>query len=257
MRPPLVLAYHGLGSIARELDPHNLMLEPDRFRRQVSSLKRRGYRFVPLLEMVGYLEHASEPPAGLCALTFDDGSADNLEVLVPLLRELQAPATVFACPGLLGRAHFAMEPASGVRLMNADELRELDAEPLVEVGSHTTYHDELSTSSAEDAHREMVDSKRALEELLGRPVRSFAYPKCGYSEACPDAARRAGYDVAVTCGGRGGWRPFELARASVDSLDGRITFALKSRGLFGPLRDSAVGRVARAAVRPVRHSNSS
>ena len=99
----------------------------------------------------------------------------------------------------------------------------------------------------------MATSKDALERLLQRPVASFAYPKCGYSAPCPEAARRAGYSVAVTCGRYGGWRPFELTRESIDSLDGRTTFALKSRGLFRPLRESAPGRAARALARPVRH----
>ena len=138
-------------------------------------------------------------------------------------------------------------------MMLAEELRELAASPFAEIGSHTTTHADLSGASEAEAYREMVSSKRALEELLQRPVESFAYPKCGYSLACPEAARRAGYKVAVTCAGLGGWRPFELSRESIDSLDGRFGFALKSRRLFWPLRESSPGRFARAAVRPLRH----
>ena len=88
---------------------------------------------------------------------------------------------------------------------------------------------------------------------LQRSIQSFAYPRCLYSGACPEAARKAGYTVAVTSVGLGGWRQFELTREAIDSLDGRIGFALKSRRLFWPLRESTFGRVARAAVRPVRH----
>ena len=253
MRPPLVLAYHGLASLPRALDPHNLMLEPTRFRRQMETLKRRGYQFITLSALVGELERGDRPPDGVCALTFDDGTVDNIEVLAPLLAELGTPATVFACPGLLGTPHFDMPKSAHVRLMDADQLRELASSPLVEIGSHTNAHADLSSATAEDAYREMATSKDALEQLLQRPVASFAYPKCGYSAPCPEAARRAGYSVAVTCGRYGGWRPFELTRESIDSLDGRTTFALKSRGLFRPLRDSAPGSAARALARPVRH----
>ena len=252
MRRALILAYHGLGSFPRPLDPDNLMIEPARFRAQVNSLRRRDYRFVSLSELADGLAGRS-PRDGLCALTFDDGTADNLALLAPMLAELELPATVFVCPGLLGASHFAMPAAAGVRLMDADELRELARSPLVEIGSHTNTHVDLSAATAEEAYREMASSKSALEALLGRPIESFAYPKCDYSEACPDAARRAGYSVAVTCAGRGGWRRFELARESIVSLDRRVTFALKSRGLFLPLRESLPGRLARLAVRPVRH----
>jgi peptidoglycan/xylan/chitin deacetylase (PgdA/CDA1 family) len=252
MRPPLVLAYHGLGRFSRSLDPHNLMVDPERFRAQVNVLRRRGYRFVALSEFARHLDEG--PPArGTCVLTFDDGTVDNLELVAPLLAELDAPATFFVCPGLLGEPHFDMPARAGVRLMNAGELRELASSSLVEIGSHTMAHTELSSASEEDAHREMAESRAALEDLLQRPVHSFAYPKCGYSPACPEAARRAGYAVAVTCADLGGWRRFELCRESVDSLDGGVGFALKSRRLFWPLRRSLPGRLARAAVRPLRH----
>ncbi len=253
LRPAVVLAYHGLGSYPRALDPHNLMVRPERFRAQMATLLRRGYRFVTLSE----LAHRMQEPrggGGVCALTFDDGTVDNLEVLAPMLAELEIPATVFACPGLLGEPHFAMPAQAGVRLMDAEELRALAAAPLIEIGSHTNTHVDLSAASAEEAHGEMASSRAALEELLQRPVETFAYPKCRYSSACPEAARRAGYTLAVTCGGLGGWRPYELTRESIDPLDGRVSFALKSRRLFRPLRESLPGRLARSAIRPLRHA---
>lgn len=252
LRPSLVLAYHGLGSYARQLDPHNLMVPSAQFRGQMETLLRRGYRFVTLHEL-GERIAAGAPGGGECALTFDDGTLDNLEVMAPLLSELELPATVFACPDLLGQPHFAMPAEAGVRLMNAEELLKLASSPFVEIGSHTNAHADLSAATSEKAYREMGSSKQALEDLLQKPVDTFAYPKCGYSSACPDAARRAGYQVAVTCGGRGGWQRFELARESVDSLDGRLSFALKSRRLFLPLRESVPGRLLRTAARPLRH----
>ncbi|TMK97744.1 MAG: polysaccharide deacetylase family protein [Actinobacteria bacterium] len=252
MRPALVLAYHGLGTFPKTLDPHNLMLDPARFRRQVLTLMRRRYGFVTLSELVEHLDRGT-PPDGVCALTFDDGTADNVELLAPLLEELEIPATVFACPGLLGADHFAMPAAARVRLMDAGQLRALACSPLVDIGSHTSTHVDLSSATGEEAYEEMASSKRALEDLLQRPVNFFAYPKCGYSPSCPDAARRAGYLAAVTCAGLGGWRRFELTRVSIDSLDRRLSFALKSRGLFAPLRNSPPGKLARALARPLRH----
>ena len=157
---------------------------------------------------------------------------------------------------LIGEFPSAALSSAGVRLMTAEELMKLASSPLVEIGSHTSSHADLSQASEEDAYREMADSRGTLQELLQLPIDSFAYPKCGYSPACPAAARRAGYSAAVTCAGLGGWSRFELARESVDSLDGRIGFALKSRGLFWPLRRSLPGRLARAAARPLRHGAS-
>jgi hypothetical protein len=67
MRPPLVLAYHGLARFARQLDPRNLMVDPTRFRWQILGLRRRGYRFVRLSEFVAFMEEGRPPIA--CVLS--------------------------------------------------------------------------------------------------------------------------------------------------------------------------------------------
>jgi peptidoglycan/xylan/chitin deacetylase (PgdA/CDA1 family) len=252
LRPPIVLAYHGLGEVPRAHDPHNLMLPPEEFTGHVRRLLARGYEFVKMRAFAERL-HAGASLRGVCALTFDDGSADNHALLPELLARLGVPATLFVCPGLFGEPHPFLAPESGVRLMTLEDARELTGLASVEVGSHTIGHDVLDDADPDTAYREMADSKQMLEDVLGTSVVSFAYPDCGYSPACPAAAQRAGYTSAVTCGGRGGLRPYELSRESLDPLDTRVLFALKSRGLFHPLYRSAPGRLARAALRRRRH----
>ena len=240
--PSLVLHYHNLGDVPRALDPHNLTVTAKAFDAQVGALRRRGYEFLSATEFASRLGPEGPPP-GLCSLTFDDGSVDNLTVLPEILERHGAKATVFACPGLLGAEHPGFASGARVRLMNAAELIELADIGSVEIGSHTNDHTELDEATAEEAYEEMASSKAALEELLQRPVTSFAYPSCGYSAACPEAARRAGYDVAVTCILRGGWSRYELQRESITAFDGRAAFAIKSRRLWAALHDSPVGRV--------------
>jgi peptidoglycan/xylan/chitin deacetylase (PgdA/CDA1 family) len=248
---PLVLAYHGLARVPRALDPTGLMLPPGDFRRQVNLLRSRGYGFVKQADFARSLGAGGAD--GLCSLTFDDGSQDNLAVLLPLLRELGLPATVFVCPGLLGQPYPFLPESAGLRLMDRDELLELAADPLIEIGSHTVDHTALATASASEAYEAMAAGKQAVEELVGAEAASFAYPDCAYSPECPAAAERAGYTSAVTCGDRGGLEPFELRRESPDPMDGRLAFELKVRGLYYRLRGSAPARLVRAATRPVRH----
>ena len=92
-----------------------------------------------------------------------------------------------------------------------------------------------------------------LFRSLGEPIPSFCYPGCLYSPACPEAARKAGYTSAVTCGARGSWDPFQLKRETLHTPDGQVTFALKSRGLFYGIRETPPARLARWATRPYRH----
>jgi peptidoglycan/xylan/chitin deacetylase (PgdA/CDA1 family) len=252
----VVLTYHALGTrLPREQDPANLVVPPEAFRSQLLSMRRRGYEFIRLLDLAANLENGSAPK-GMCAVTVDDGTLDNLTILEPILRELQVPVTVFACPGLLGEPHPDLAPEAGVRLMDEDELRQLDQSDWVEIGSHTSEHTELVDADAGLALRLMTESREQLEGLLDHPVLSFAYPNCTYSASCPGAAARAGYQVAVTCGQRGGWRRYELHRELIDGLDSRLTFELKARGVFRLLYDLPVGRVGRWAVRSRRHPDS-
>jgi len=247
-RPPLVFVYHGLGELRPRLDPRQMMLSPKRFRHQLRSLDKRGYEFVTVSEFADRLSDGVAPTA-LCALTFDDGLRDSFEILPSVVAEFQAAATVFVCSGMLGQPHPSFPPDAGVRLMTAEELRRLADFDSIEIGSHTRRHTNLGEADAEQAYEEMVASKHELEELIGRPVSSLAYPYCSYSRACPEAAKRAGYKVAVTCAPHGGWRRYELYRESAKSRDGRLVFALKSRGLWQPLRAFAPGRLAHILAR--------
>lgn len=81
------------------------------------------------------------------------------------------------------------ELAPDWRPMTKDEVVTLGAGGLVEIGAHTITHPVLATYSAEAARREIGESRRALEQLVGRPVTSFAYPFGGQADYCGDTVR--------------------------------------------------------------------
>jgi len=249
-RPWVVLAYHAVGDVAPEHDPDQLVQPPDKLEWQLGTLVARGYEFVTASEFAGRLR-AGAPLEGVCAVTFDDGTSDNLTALPPILKRLGIPGTVFACPGLLGLDDPYIAPESGIRIMDPDELREL-AQLGFEIGAHTNRHADLEAATSEQAFEEMTSCKHALEELLSRPVETFAYPFCRYSAACPGAAERAGYLAAFTCGGRGGRLPFELRREMMDRRDGRVAWALKARRRYHETLDLPPVRLALAARRSLR-----
>jgi peptidoglycan/xylan/chitin deacetylase (PgdA/CDA1 family) len=241
----LVLAYHVIGDVARAHDPHNLAVSESALRSQVQTLRRRGYAFVTMAELARRLPQGARK---LCALTFDDGAHDRVP---ELLAELGVPGTLYVCPGLDGVPHPFLAAEAGVRLLTRAEIAALPEH--VEVGAHTLRHTVLADADAETARREMAACKADLEALRGRPVTSFAYPECGYSPPCPGVARETGYATAVTCGQRGSLAPHELRRVSIDALENRLTWALKSRDLWRVAYSSPPGRLARAVARPLRH----
>jgi len=87
------------------------------------------------------------------------------------------------------------------RPMTKNEVRQLDKGSVVEVGSHTVAHPVLSSLNA-DAQRDQIRrDKTTLENLLGRQVRSFAYPfgnRPDYNRASVNAVREAGFEIACS-----------------------------------------------------------
>lgn len=87
-----------------------------------------------------------------------------------------------------------------------------------EVGSHSARHAILSEETPAEQRRDLVDSRRQLQDRLSIGVELLAYPNgtpLDYDEATVDAASTAGYDGAVTTidgANTGGTPPFELRR---------------------------------------------
>ena len=89
------------------------------------------------------------------------------------------------------------------RPMVPDEVRRLREFPLIEIGAHGLHHRSLPHLSPESRHRDVFESRSALERLTAGPVTSFAYP---FGDVTPDAVETvmsAGFQVAVSCETRG------------------------------------------------------
>jgi peptidoglycan/xylan/chitin deacetylase (PgdA/CDA1 family) len=247
-RWPVILAHHSVAIGPRHEDPTFLRVHPDRFRQQIEVMLDAGYTFVTVAEFARRVGQDG-PPRGLAALSFDDGLQDNHAVVLPLLRALGIPATVYVTTGLIGGTYPWME--GGIPMMNEDEIREL-AEAGVEIGAHTVNHPDLSMLDQRECMHEMMESRRELERITSRPVETFAYPACEYGDAAVAAAGEAGFLAAVTCGGRGGWDLLTIKRSLITGKDGLPSFILKVAGLYQPLFDAPAGRMIRHTTRPLR-----
>ncbi len=85
--------------------------------------------------------------------------------------------------------------------LNAEEVRTIANDPLIDIGGHTISHPRLKDLSDKEAFSEIIRNKQDLEKLTGKPVDCFAYPY-GTVEACGirefTYAEKAGYKIAVT-----------------------------------------------------------
>jgi peptidoglycan/xylan/chitin deacetylase (PgdA/CDA1 family) len=82
--------------------------------------------------------------------------------------------------------------------LTADELRSLAAGGL-EIGAHTVTHPVLASLDADEQAGEISQGKSDIEDLVGRPVTSFAYPYGGrtdFTDESVEAVRAAGFQRA-------------------------------------------------------------
>ena len=218
-----VLCYHSIADLkGTGLEPYGV--PPARFKRQLRLLARL-FTFIDAEEFTRFLSGAGVPRRAIL-LTFDDGLVDLADAGLPTLRELHAPAVVFAVTGLLGGLNEWSRHSEGtpLQLLDADGLRVLK-ESDVTIGAHTRTHRSLRGLPADEAAEEVEGSIHDLESLsLGRPS-LFAYPYGEYDEAAKRVAADAGLAGAFTT------KP-GLARPTGDPYEiPRIEIVRRDRGL--------------------------
>jgi peptidoglycan/xylan/chitin deacetylase (PgdA/CDA1 family) len=117
-------------------------------------------------------------------------------------------------------------PRATHRALSPGELGELAQGGLVEIGCHTVTHPKLASLPASLQRDEINQSKSSLEELVGRRIKSFAYPygrPCDYTAETVTVVKEAGFDSACsTSNGVVSRRSnrFELPRFQVPDVDG-------------------------------------
>jgi peptidoglycan/xylan/chitin deacetylase (PgdA/CDA1 family) len=95
-------------------------------------------------------------------------------------------------------------------LMTRSQIVELDRMGM-EIGSHTKNHAILPELTDERVRLELVESRKALEDLLGKPVPAFCFPKGKFDLRTCRLVREAGYKVARTTVGFRTERNFDPA----------------------------------------------
>jgi peptidoglycan/xylan/chitin deacetylase (PgdA/CDA1 family) len=232
-RPLTVIMYHSISGEGGEW-----AVAPDRFAEQLEYLSR-NYPIIRLSDAPAFLAGSSAERS--IALTFDDAYTDCLECALPLLQGKSIPFTVFVPVRFIGGTNewdWMNGRAPKLAIMNAAQLRELLRSPLVEIGSHSVDHLSMRSLPRSEIERQVVNSKRTLEQLLSCAVTAFAYPYgqlSDFSRQTEDAIGRAGYHVAVTT--RWGSmnrvdRPLALRRIWFSIHDGPEQIRAKVQGDF-------------------------
>ncbi len=87
-----------------KLYPH-LAVDTLAFRRQLTWMRKRGYTFLHFSDIARLRKEQKSLPNRSALIYFDDGYKDNLVNAMPILRELDIPATIFITTGFIDGTH--------------------------------------------------------------------------------------------------------------------------------------------------------
>ena len=100
----LILMYHRVLPPlhpARETEQAGMYVSPETLAMHVEVLTKY-FTLVHLDDWLRNVDAGRTPPKNSCAITFDDGWRDNYEFAYPILRQAQAPSTIYLVSDLVG-----------------------------------------------------------------------------------------------------------------------------------------------------------
>jgi peptidoglycan/xylan/chitin deacetylase (PgdA/CDA1 family) len=201
-----------------------MAVAPAVFARQLEILAQHRHE-IPIVPLAEAAADLAAGPAGTrrLVLTFDDAWADNHAHALGPLTSQRLPAILYAPSRLLGRPGY----------MTPGQLREMAAAG-IEIGAHSRTHPDLRGCTAAELDSEVRGSKNDLEDLIGRPVLSFAYPAGLLDDRVVSAVAAAGFSSAVTTR-PGWWRPaaeaLRIPRAFMEEFSDGTCVAAMHGGL--------------------------
>ncbi len=231
VRPPrpgiTILIYHRIGSgTGGQMD-----LRVDDFERQLEWL-RSTQRIITLDRAVAEVT-GTEPLQPGVVVTFDDGTADWVEHVLPVLDRLHVPATFYVATAFVEERRAF--PGDG-RPISWAGLKEMSTSRLVTLGSHTHTHALMDRLPVPDIADELDRSIGLLGDRVGVDPTHFCYPKALLGSPPAQAAIRERFRSATLAGTRSNTRgadPYRLARSPIQAADGQRWFRHKAVGGLG------------------------
>ena len=171
--PLSVLFYHRVA----DSHPNDWTLSRQQFQRHVDYCHAE-FELIDLAEVQRRVrDKDSCTPA--VSITFDDGYRDNCDFALPLLIERGIPCTYFVTTSnIQNQSAFPHDSRQGKQLAvnTVAQIREL-CEAGIEIGCHTRHHVDFSrVHDPAVVRNEIVDAKDELQQMIGNPVRYFAFP---------------------------------------------------------------------------------
>lgn len=209
-----VMYHHVLGENSKLLGDY--VISKSEFEADLAWLAANGYETVSASQIIDFVNGGAALPKKPVFITFDDGYESFYANAQPLLEKYQAKALA----SVIGR-YSALYSAPDISKhlnyshMSWEQIRELDANALVEIGNHSfNRHDATGRqaprgakksggeNAAQYAEKFAQDTEKlqdSLRENSGVTPKVYAYPFGFYSDTSEEILREMGFQMTLSC----------------------------------------------------------
>lgn len=177
-----ILMYHNI----TDGEEDYMSVHKDKFREQMKFIKDNGYNVISLDDLYAYYTEGTPIDDKSIIITFDDGYWNNYMNAYPVLKEFGFKATLFMITSMIDQKLY----------LNKDRLREMDANGF-SIQSHTVSHLELNKMSYDQQFYELSESKKILEDILGKEIKYISFPYGQFNKDTIMITRKLNYNLAM------------------------------------------------------------
>ena len=188
-----VLMYHSISEHVGKEKHNKWRVKPKDFEKQMNWFYKNNWKSFTISELV----KLDEIPKKSFVVTFDDGFEDNFLNAFPILKKYNFKATIYLVPNQKTN-HWEEKNTSVLsNLLNNEQILQMQNSGLIEFGSHTLSHVNLSTINDEQLLNELKKSKEEVEKITNQECEAFAYPYGKFDDNIVNSVKRVGYKNAT------------------------------------------------------------
>jgi len=193
-----ILLYHAIEEVYPD-EISNLAITSALFEEHMQTLLQSGYTTITFQDYIDFKYNNKKLPEKPIIIAFDDGYLSNYTKAFPILKKYGMKATIFIVASTVGK----MYPEINYSHFTWAQAREMRESGLIEIGSHTYYHNDVSLYSPEMAAMDLRLSKYLIDTNLNYNCTLLAFPYGHCTEENQQQALDAGYELSCKVGDTG------------------------------------------------------